>query len=144
MKVFTIGFTQSTAEDFFKRLERAGVERIIDVRLNSTSQLAGFAKAADLSFFLKRISSIEYAHEPLLAPTKEILSVYRKDKDWTSYKRKYIDLLRQRRAEDRIDPSELRNACLLCSEASPDRCHRRLALEYLHDKLSEEFDITHL
>lgn len=132
MKLFTIGFTKTKARDFFARLEHAGVRRIRDTRLNRTSQLAAFAKQDDLAFFLERIGGMEYTVETLLAPTAEDLAAYRhKDMSWDEYARRYLDLLDARKVEHRIDFTALDHSCLLCSEATPEHCHRRLAAEYL-------------
>lgn len=134
MTLFTIGFTRTSARDFFDRLQSAGVRRVIDTRLNRVSQLSGFAKQDDLAFFLQRLSSIDYAIEALLAPTAELLKAYRdRDVGWDEYARRYLDLIGGRRIETHIDPGALESACLLCSEAKPDHCHRRLAAEYLAD-----------
>ena len=65
VNVYTIGFTQTTAEGFFNRLIKAKIQRVIDVRLNNTSQLSGFAKVKDLTFFLRQLAEIDYLHEPL-------------------------------------------------------------------------------
>jgi uncharacterized protein (DUF488 family) len=87
VNVSTIGFTQTTAEGFFDRLLRGGVKKVLDVRLHNTSQLAGFAKADDLAYFLKEIGDIQYVHQPLLAPTDSMLKAYKKDNgDWGSTK----------------------------------------------------------
>lgn len=51
IKIYTIGFTQTSAEQFFDRLIKAGVKKIVDARLNNRSQLAGFAKQEDLKYF---------------------------------------------------------------------------------------------
>src|SRR5271167_3199110 len=97
-KVSTIGFTKTTAEGFFERLLKAGVKKVVDVRLHNTSQLAGFAKADDLAWFLRRLGNIDYAHEPLLAPTETMLKAYRKDKgDWEDYARQFRALMAERR-----------------------------------------------
>ena len=80
MDIHTIGFTKITAEKFFNLLKNSKVERIIDVRLNNVSQLAGFAKRDDLIFFAKKICNIDYLHIPELAPTKKILDEYKKIK----------------------------------------------------------------
>jgi uncharacterized protein (DUF488 family) len=130
---------------FFARLKKAGVKRVVDVRLNNTSQLAGFAKAADLRYFLKEICDIDYVHEPLLAPTQDILDAYKKEKgDWDLYARRFNDLMAKRKVEDRIEPSRLDDGCLLCSEDKPHHCHRRLVVEYLTGKWAMPFDIRHL
>jgi len=146
MRLFTIGFTKTTAEHFFKRLKEAGVQRLLDTRINRDGQLSGFAKATDLEFFLKQLVSIEYVAEPSLAPTAELLKSYRdKSISWTQYEDAYRDLLVTRKVESLLAPSKLDNACLLCSEPTPTRCHRRLASEYLRDKLgSDMFTISHL
>lgn len=144
MKIFTIGFTKSRARDFFGRLEVAGVSRVFDTRLNRVSQLAGFAKQEDLSFFLSKISGIEYKVEELLAPTADMLDAYRKkEMSWSEYENRYLALLDARKIEKRMDLSSLSNGCLLCSEATPDHCHRRLAADYLSQAITE-LEIVHL
>lgn len=132
MKLFTIGFTKTSAEHFFERLSAAGIKKLIDTRLNRDGQLAGFAKAQDLEFFLKRLASIEYVAEPILAPTAENLKSYRDKKmSWDEYANAYLELLRKRGAGSIISVESLEDACLLCSEPTADHCHRRLAAEFL-------------
>jgi len=132
MKILTIGFTKKTAEEFFGALKDAGVERVVDVRLNNVSQLAGFAKRQDLAYFLKSICGIEYIHEPLLAPTQEMLDEYRKNGgSWQSYEERFLDLMEKRKIEERVPKSIVDDGCLLCSEDKPHHCHRRLVAEYL-------------
>src|ERR1700733_4624735 len=100
MKLFTIGFTKTTAEKFFTRLSRAHVRKLLDVRLNNVSQLAGFAKKDDLRFFTKTICHIDYEHLPALAPTQDILDEYKKSKgSWDSYAEKFLGLMAQRKIE---------------------------------------------
>ncbi|MEA3471818.1 MAG: DUF488 domain-containing protein [Pseudomonadota bacterium] len=131
-KIYTIGFTKTSAEGFFERVRKAGVRKIVDVRLNNTSQLSGFAKAADLKYFLREILDVDYQHLPGLAPTDEILSAYRKGSmSWNEYEKRYIDLIRGRKVEKLLDRSSMADSCLLCSEDKPHRCHRRLVCEYL-------------
>ena len=132
MKLYTIGFTKKPARVFFGLLRDAGARSLVDVRLNNVSQLAGFAKQDDLRFFLGRIAGIGYSVEALLAPTGDILDAYRKKElGWDEYARRYLALLDARKVEHRIAPGDLADACLLCSEATPDHCHRRLAADYL-------------
>ena len=136
MEVYTIGFTKRTAADFFGTLRRAGVKRLLDVRLNNSSQLAGFTKKENLPFFLKEICGAEYIHEPLLAPTQDLLNDYKKKKgNWQDYERGFLQLMGQRRIEEKIDRRlfEVPTA-LLCSETTAQHCHRRLVLEYLSNK----------
>ena len=134
MKLFTIGFTKKSAETFFTRLKNAGVKRIVDVRLNNVSQLAGFTKRDDLRYFTKTICGIDYVHIPALAPTKDILDAYKKLKgDWDVYERQFLDLMRSRRIEDNISRELMDCACLLCSEERPHHCHRRIVAEYLRE-----------
>jgi uncharacterized protein (DUF488 family) len=143
--VYSIGFTQSSAQRFFSRLAEAGVQKVIDVRLHNTSQLAGFAKADDLAYFLKSIANIAYEHQPLLAPTDEMLKAYKKEKgDWREYEGKFLSLMSERRIENRIEPSTLSAACLLCSEATPHHCHRRLVCDYLNRKWGGALTVRHL
>lgn len=135
MEIFTIGFTQTSAREFFASLNEHGIERLLDVRLNNKSQLAGFAKRDDLAYFLDALCRAEYQHEPLLAPTGDILNDFKKRKEmtWEEYERRFLELMRDRRVEERLDPDSFRRqrTVLLCSEATPHRCHRRLVVEYL-------------
>jgi uncharacterized protein (DUF488 family) len=137
IKVFTIGFAGKRAEDFFKTLKQSGVRRLVDIRLNNSSQLAGFTKRRDLEYFLRVIAGIGYAHEPDFAPTKDILDDYKKKRiDWGEYEKLYRRLLAERRPAEKLRPEDFNCACLLCSEPTADRCHRRLAAEYLCDAWS--------
>jgi uncharacterized protein (DUF488 family) len=143
--VSTIGFTKTTAEGFFERLLNAGVKKVVDVRLHNTSQLAGFAKADDLAYFLKKLSGIEYVHQPLLAPTDPMLKAYKKEKgDWRAYEERFLNLISERRIEDRLKPEMFDGTCLLCSEATPHHCHRRLICEYLNEKWDGALQVRHL
>jgi uncharacterized protein (DUF488 family) len=145
MEVFTIGFTKKTAEQFFDLLRRNGIRRLVDVRLNNLSQLAGFTKRDDLQFFLREICAADYIHEPLLAPTQEMLDAYKKAKgSWDDYEKKFLALMSTRRIEERLDRSLFDvPAALLCSEPTADQCHRRLVVEYLGEKWSN-FAVKHL
>ena len=132
VKIFTIGFTKKTAEEFFTRLIRAGVKRVIDIRLNNVSQLAGFTKRDDLRYFLRTIGGIDYHHRPDLAPTQQILDAFKKSKGSRPvYGRDFLALLSARAVEREITPELLNKACRLCSEEKPVQCHRRLVAEYL-------------
>jgi uncharacterized protein (DUF488 family) len=116
VNVATIGFTKSNAEHFFERLLKASVKKLVDVRLHNTSQLAGFAKADDLAYFLRKIGGIEYVHQPILAPTDSILKAYKKEKgDWDVYQRRFLQLMEERQIEQRLKPEMLEGTCLLCS-----------------------------
>lgn len=142
--LYTIGFTKKTAEAFFTKLCTSGVKRVVDVRLNNVSQLAGFSKKEDLAYFLNVICGIEYVHVTMLAPTQEMLDAYKKQKgDWRAYERKFIKLIESRRIENSLSRDDLDNACLLCSEEEPTHCHRRLVAEYLQSKW-KDVEITHL
>ena len=143
--VYTIGFTKTTAEGFFERLSKAGVRKVLDVRLHNTSQLAGFAKADDLAYFLRKIGDIDYAHEPLLAPADAMLKAYQKGEgDWHAYARQFLSLMADRRIEARLKPEALDGICLLCSEATPDHCHRRLVVDYLNNRWGGRLAVHHL
>ncbi len=141
----TIGFTKTTAAKFFDRLKNASVKKVIDVRLHNTSQLAGFAKADDLAYFLKEICGAQYVHQPLLAPTDDILKAFKRDKgDWTIYENSFMQLMEQRKIEERLKPGMFESGCLLCSEDKPHHCHRRLVCEYLNAKWDGTLKVRHL
>ena len=143
MKIFTIGFTKKSAEIFFSRLKDANVKKLIDIRLNNNSQLAGFTKKDDLRYFTMAICGIDYAHILQLAPTQDMLDDYKKSKgDWSVYEKKFLNLMATRKVEN-LDRNELDGGCLLCSEDRPNHCHRRLVAEYLRDKWGD-VEVVHL
>ena len=144
-KAYTIGFTKRRAQDFFGALKQVGIIRLIDVRLNNSSQLAGFTKRQDLQYFLKVICGAEYIHEPILAPTQEMLDAYKKRRgSWDAYVESFLRLMVDRKIEKRISPALFDSATvLLCSEHTADYCHRRLVLEYLCQKWGA-LEIIHL
>jgi uncharacterized protein (DUF488 family) len=144
MNVFTIGFTKKTAQQFFETLRKAGAKRVVDVRLNNVSQLAGFAKKDDLAFFLREICGMDYVHLAELAPTQEMLDGLKKFRgDWKTYEVRFLDLMAKRRIEERIPKDLIAEGCLLCSEDKPHHCHRRLIAEYLRQHWGD-LDISHL
>ena len=146
MKIYTIGFAQKTAKDFFTVLNKNKIECVIDVRLNNISQLAGFTKSKDLQYFLKTIINADYIHNINYAPTKEILDNYKKGKiDWKEYEILYRKLITERQIEKLFtkDSKKYDNICLLCSESTSVNCHRRLLAEYLKIQLSE-IEVIHL
>jgi uncharacterized protein (DUF488 family) len=133
MKIYTIGFTKKSAERFFELLEENKIDRLIDIRLKPGGQLAGFAKQGDLAYFLRELIDCEYHHLDFLAPSEDILKTYRQDKDWDRYERRFEALMDERDVLDRLDPALFieGTCCFLCSEDTPDQCHRRLVAERL-------------
>ena len=146
MAIYTAGFAEWTAEQFFGELKQRQVDQLIDVRLNNVSQLAGFAKKKDLEYFLRIICGAEYRHEPLLAPTAEMLKDYRSKKtSWLEYERLFMLLLAERRVESVLSRQILDgNPVFLCSEHKPENCHRRLALEYLEKHWELKSTLIHI
>lgn len=145
IQLFTIGFTQKTAEQFFELLKHNHVNVLIDTRLKPDSQLSGFAKGRDLPYFLKNLIGCKYIHNPLMSPTDAILSAYRDDKNWDAYEVAFNNLLRERNLIAHLEKvwfAEHR-ACLLCSEHEPDECHRRLVAEYIQSFWGE-VEVWHL
>ncbi|MEI7708450.1 MAG: DUF488 domain-containing protein [Chlorobium sp.] len=144
MKIFTIGFTKTTAEQFFNRLRQPDLVRLIDIRMNNSSQLAGFTKMKDLQYFLQVINNIDYVHLPELSPTKELLDQYKKNGgDWATYEREFLSLMTSRHIQNNVDKNVIDGGCLLCSEVSPAHCHRRLVAEYFRAKWGD-VEIEHL
>jgi uncharacterized protein (DUF488 family) len=132
IRVYTIGFRQP-AEQFFRLLREHGIRRVLDVRLNTDTETARFARRDDLAFFLRELVGAEYRHEPLLAPTQEMLDdLLDRGGSWTAYERAYLELVDQRGVERALDAELFAvPTALLCAESTPERCHRRLAIEYL-------------
>ena len=144
MHLYTIGFTEKSAEEFFTLLQTANVRLVLDTRLNNRSQLAGFSKSRDLAYFLRVIGGIDYRHVEAMAPTAEMLELFRGSKDrWPEYEMSFRALLEQRRLAQAVQPAELDRACLLCSEHTPEHCHRRIVAEYLRESFPE-IEIMHL
>ena len=132
MNIYTIGFTKHTSEEFFEKLKSVGVKRVIDIRLNKTSQLAAFAKGSDLPYLLKSTGGIEYLSHSELAPTKELLKSYRsKEITWEEFEKKYKKQIEDSQAILGLNKSDFEDACLLCSEETAEKCHRRLLAEEL-------------
>lgn len=154
IRVFTIGFTGKSAEEFFTIIKNAGVKRVVDVRLYPSTQLSGFARKKDLAFFLKNLCGVGYQHNPELAPRIEILKGYKDNKiSWAEYEAEYIKLLDKRGIAKTPSPlafdawgeglEKLDGVCFLCAEPTAEKCHRRLLAEYLQDKLGS-VEISHL
>jgi len=136
LDIYTIGFTKKSAANFFNTLRENRIRRLLDVRINNTSQLAGYTKQDDLAFFLREIGGMEYVHLTSLAPTRELLKEYRDKKiSWASYEERFLQLLEDRAVEDSLDAHLFDVATvLLCTEPTPEMCHRRLVLEYLDSR----------
>lgn len=146
MKIFTMGFTQKSAEQFFGLVSSNEIELLIDVRLNNQSQLAGFTKGRDLEFFLKKICNCKYEHNIIFAPTKEILNDYKKQQiTWKEYVVQYNLLIENRNVEKVFlkKYTEFNKILLLCSEVTAENCHRRLLAERLKNCVAN-VDIIHL
>lgn len=149
MKIFTLGFTKKSAEQFFDLLKRNNIHTLIDIRLNNNSQLAGFTKGLDLKYFLKELCNIEYIHKIELAPTKVLLDDYKKKKiSWNEYEEVFNNLLEQRNVDEDLSnlfSQHLAPFCFLCSEPVPEKCHRRLVAEYIQNKIPDlGVEIIHL
>ncbi len=144
MRLYTLGFTKKSAESFFEVLRGSDAARVIDVRLNNVSQLAGFTKRDDLAYFLRQVCGMDYEHMPDLAPTRELLKAYRDGEiSWDDYEAQFLALMAERRIEELPIQALMDNACLLCSEETADQCHRRLVAEYLQDHWGN-VEIIHL
>ena len=135
MKIYTIGFTKKTARKFFELLKNNGIDTLIDVRLNNTSQLAGFAKSPDIEYFLKEICNVNYFHDRTFAPTDQLLKDYKNNRvTWEFYEKTFEEIMNSRKIEEYIknqyDFLRDKNICLLCSEDTAEKCHRRLVAQY--------------
>jgi uncharacterized protein (DUF488 family) len=144
LKIFTIGFTKKPAREFFGKLRRPGLVRLVDVRLNNISQLAGFSKRDDLAFFCESVLGIQYIHLPQLAPTQELLDAYKKARgEWGEYEAKFLELMAERKVQETLERDAIDGGCLLCSEPAPEHCHRRLVAEYFQQRWPE-VEIEHI
>jgi uncharacterized protein (DUF488 family) len=145
LNLFTIGFTQKSAERFFGLLATNSVKKLIDTRLNNTGQLAGFSKRDDLKYFCSTILSTEYIHWHESAPEETMLSAYKNKKiTWTDYAAEYLAMLERRKVESSMSLVASGDACLLCSEAKPHHCHRSILADYLNRKSGGTMTVQHL
>lgn len=145
MNIYTIGFTKKTAQEFFEKLQSADAKYLLDTRLNNKSQLAGFTKKGNIEYFIEKLTEMSYVEFPILAPSGEILKQYRDDGDWNAYEKQYNRMLTERKVAQKIDPSLFADgAVLLCSEPTAEKCHRRLAAEFLKQEVLCESSIVHL
>lgn len=147
IEIATIGFTKKNAEDFFGRLKKAGVRKVIDIRLQNSSQLAGFAKAEDLKFFLKELGGIDYVHDTALAPDEALFKDYKRAKKpipWADFRKRFLNLMEEREIAERYTPADFDKACLLCSEVDAKDCHRSLVVEYLRGEWDERIEAVDL
>jgi uncharacterized protein (DUF488 family) len=146
--IMTIGFAQKTAEQFFRLLQEAGTQTVLDIRENRIGQLAGFAKFPDIAFFLDRLLGIKYEYEPLLAPSAEIRKAYQATRDWQQFESAFLELMAERKVLERVEPSRFKgHVALLCSEDEPTKCHRRLVADLLANHLTSlgwQVEIKHL
>lgn len=144
MIIYTMGFAQKNAETFFELLKKNGVQILIDIRLNNKSQLAGFTKGTDLEYFLKNLCNCDYYHGIEYAPTKEILDSYKnKETTWDDYEKSFIPLMKERNAKASFEKQfgKYDRVCLLCSEPTPEHCHRRLVAELV---VKDDDEIRHI
>ena len=145
--LYTIGYTKKTLREFITRLRAHGVDCVVDIRLNNTSQLAGFSKRDDLEFLLKDGFGIGYVHLPDLAPTEELLTEYRSNKNWDSYQAWYESLVEERGMVAQFlrmaEEHNWQRPCLLCAEDVADHCHRRVLAEAIADE-AEDLEVVHL
>ena len=142
--LYTIGFTKKTAEQFFELLLKNGVTRLVDVRLNNSSQLAGFAKGSDLQYFLRAIGKMDYVYIEDFTPTKELLDDYKNKRiDWNEYHKIYNNLLIQRNIIEKYNIEDFDCSCFLCSEDQPEHCHRSLLVEFFKS-INKDVIIIHL
>ena len=145
MKIYTIGFTGKTAREFFETLQGLDARYLLDIRIRNNSQLAGFTKKGNIEYFIEKLTSLIYLELPLFAPSKEMFKQYRKDGDWPIYEQKYLQLMNDRKVAQEVDKTLFEDgAVLLCSEPTPEKCHRRLAAEFLRDEVFKEAFISHI
>lgn len=138
-KLYNIGFTKKTAEVFFELLKKNNVETVIDIRLNNTSQLAGFAKFPDIQYFLTQICNIGYIHDKKFSPAETTLKKYKsKEIDWKQYTEEFNKTMSEREIGKYIAETycDFDNMCLLCSETTHKYCHRSIVSEKFKEQFS--------
>ena len=142
--IYTIGFTRKTLQQFIERLRAVDVSEVIDIRLRNTSQLAGWSKYPDVAYLLTAGFGIHYEHRLEFAPTAELLDEYNTTRNWPAYEPRFKRILADRQLGNEAQTLLMKERiCLLCTEPTADRCHRRLVAEYLKS-FRPELEIRHL
>lgn len=132
MNIYTVGFEQVPAKDFFETLRSSPAVRLIDARLNPNPEDGGYARGGDLAYLLGELCGMSYHHVPALAPTKQMVSeVLDRGGPWEAYEKSFLRLMRERCVEETVKRDLLDDAVVMCLERSADQCHRRLVAEYL-------------
>jgi uncharacterized protein (DUF488 family) len=146
-ELMTIGFGQKGAERFVALLDGAQVTVVVDIRRRPDSPLSGYARQRDLPFLLRSAAAIGYEHRLELAPPDELMDRYRVDRDWDAYVRDFDRVLRDPDAVRVMGELGVRGSsetvALLCSEPSPEKCHRRLVSERMQE-LDPTLEVRHL
>ena len=139
MNIFSIGFTQKSAEEFFNLLKDNNIDCLIDVRLNPNGQLSRFAFEKDLPYFLDKLANgCKYAHRVDLAPQNELLKEVRTKGSEMSKNYKLFEIEFNKYLEEKSKIKNFveqfknfKNVALLCSEHTTEKCHRRLVIDML-------------
>ena len=144
MEVYTAGFTKWLAKDFFSQLKDLKIHKLIDIRLRPNSQLSGFTREVNFSFFLENLSNVKYEHQLSLAPTKELLNKRRNEGlSWQDFEFEYLNLLTKGVLEYCLNEISNQNILFLCSETEPQFCHRRILTDKLC-RLNSDLEVIHL
>ncbi len=145
MKLYTIGFSGKTAQQFFEILKKNKVDCLLDIRIYPSSDDAGFCYQVNLPYFLNEIANCDYRYCPELAPTEHLLDNYHLDPDWEKYVKKFTSLMEKRKIPFSLDREffKKRNCCFLCFEPIPEFCHRRLVSERIQ-KHWKDVEVIHL
>ena len=146
--LYTIGFTKKNAKAFFELLSESKVNIVLDIRLNNTSQLAGFSKYPDIEYFLSHLCCIDYVHDISFTPERETLEAYKKNEiNWVEYVKQFRATMDSRKILEYIKKNyefiNNKTVCLLCSELKADKCHRSLVAEYFTETYND-LKVVHL
>jgi len=145
LKLYTIGFSGKTAQQFFEILKKNKVDCLLDIRIYPSSDDAGFCNQVNLPYFLNEIANCDYRYCPELAPTEHLHDNYHLDHDWEKYVKVFTSLMEKRKIPFSLDREylEKRKCCLLCFEPTPKFCHRRLVSERIQDHW-KDVEVIHL
>ena len=128
-RIFTIGYEGATQDEFVAALQKAGVERVIDVRAVPLSRKPGFSKnilAGGL-----REAGIDYVHLKALGTPPEGREAARKG-NRARLEEVYAGQLELPEAiaqsAQMLDLAREKPSALLCFERDPGACHRSLLL----------------
>lgn len=136
-RVWTIGYEKLRPESLAAELEAAGVQRVVDVRFRPQSRKPGMSKTRLGELLASR--GIAYEHRRELGTPPDLRHLYRTNRVAAAADgfRRHVEQTAPDALDDLADDlaGDGPRTALLCLEADPAVCHRRVLTELLRGRL---------